>query len=124
MLKSWHRWPGTLKLGVWWTLLIPDPEAECGSRRVKVTAWYCVTNAEKGRVTATRGSKFYRDLLVVLGRRPRQRGRLPINAFDKVLCEVLVRTVTKDERQRDLCEAAQYSVVHRVLSRVAGGSNF
>jgi hypothetical protein len=62
-------------------------------------------------------SHLYREICELYGRRPRL-DRLPLTAFQDVLLLGRVKTVTRDQQQESIPEAARYSVVDKILGKV------
>src|SRR5438128_9677879 len=60
---------GAPRIIVEWDVLVPDPEAELGRRRVRVSRYYRVEIAPGGRVRAPRSSDYARDWMRVTGQR-------------------------------------------------------
>jgi len=111
----------TLKLVVRWSVLVPDRDAELGRRIVVLPRHYNIAPASKGRFRAGKNSDLCREAVRVTGRRIQRRDRLSGRVFSQVLCLVEVATVDKDSRGRPL-GLASYSVVRRVIERLAGGN--
>lgn len=65
-------------------------------------------------------SKLYRAWVVASGgQKPTRRDRLTLEAFKHRLFRVVVRTVTHDSEQRELPKDQRYSVIDRLLERLA-----
>src|SRR5713101_560568 len=77
--------PAAAKLSVEWAVLVPDPEAEFGTRKVTLCRHYNVLALGPGRYRATRTGGLTREWSIVTGRRPR-RDRPAANAFVGVAC--------------------------------------
>lgn len=112
--------PTSAKLVVRWQVLVPDPDAEFGTRVVVLARHYNVEVIKKGRYRAPRHGDLAREWMRVTRRRTRRDRQSP-NVFIKVLCLVDVATVEVDGRGKPLGEAA-YSVVRRVIERLGGGT--
>lgn len=120
--------PGTLypafrgrKLRVDWNVLVPDAAHPDGRRRVILHRHYNVGKGPQGRFTVRVHSRLAREWTIATGRRMSRRQSFSRNAFQGVLCRVVVRTVTEDRNQRALAPEVQYSVIDRIEARLAGG---
>lgn len=71
--------------------------------------WYRVPGY-KPRVSARARSDIVREFSAVLGRRIRH-DRIPLEALANVVIIVEVKTVTRDQRQKELVAVNQYSVI-------------
>jgi len=103
-------------------VLVPGEEGK--QRTVRLNRYYNVRRT-KGRLHASPATDFYREWVLITGRRPTRRGRLAASALVNVMVEVRVETVTqaapRGGRRRPLPEGAHYSVVREILSVIAGG---
>jgi hypothetical protein len=113
----------TDKLLVPFIVMVPDPDAEHGHRRVRVFRAYNVRRTSDGHFIAGRASDFLRESAIALGRRVRRRERPGTGVFDRVLFSVVVRTVTRDHRQHRLHVNNEYSAIDCIIDRLAGGSS-
>jgi hypothetical protein len=110
------------KVRVAWEVLLPDEHADYGHRRVRLHRYYNVRR--KGtRVIPAEYGHYLREWMLVAGRRPTRGDRVAPRAFIGVLCLVEVRVVVGDAEQRALPDCARYSIVARLLERLAGGAN-
>ena len=114
--------PDACKLIIRWQVLVPDRAADFGRRIVVLERFYNVKRKKDRRYEAGPNSDLAREWAAVTGRRRTRREPLTPKAFVTVLCRVQVETVVRDGRDRSLAEAATYSVVRRVIGRVAGGN--
>jgi hypothetical protein len=113
---------GAPRIVVEWDVLVPDSDAEFGTRQVRLPRFYRVQAAAGGRVPAPRSGDYARAWMRVTGRRIERLDRLSPGVFVGVLCVVEVVTVTHDYRQQLLPDCARYSRIGRILERKAGSA--
>jgi hypothetical protein len=110
----------SLKARVGWDVIVPDQLADYGQRVVRLHRFYNVRRVG-GRIVPPPYGHYVREWTLVAGRRPSRGDRIGPRAFFGVSCLVEVRTVEADSEQESLPACARYSIVARVLERLAGG---
>jgi hypothetical protein len=118
--KDWQRYIfRTWKLAVQFKVLVNGPEQP--EEQVTLERWYHV-DVKQRRIAAGRHSDYRREWTLATARRPTRADRLAPRVFARVMFKVEVKTVVKNWNQYDLSEPNQYSIIGRILERVAGGS--
>lgn len=69
------------------------------------------------------GSDLCKDLILLYGRPARKNTRLSLSLFKGKILKVKVKSVKKDRDQLDVALHQQYSVISRIVSVEAGGTN-
>lgn len=108
---------GTTKLALTFTVLVPGPSMPDGLRRVKLERFYSGRLVDR-RFKAGRSSDYAREWMLVTGRRPARHDRMSPTFLSGKLLVVVVRTVVRDGRQRELPEQARYSVVDHIVKAI------
>lgn len=111
------------KLQVNFVVLVPDPAAPGGTRKITLPRFYNLTSGPEGRARAGANSDYRREWVKITGRRPTRADRLSPAVFKGTLVLVTVRTVTEDFKQDALHDCSQYSIIGAVLGVVAGGGH-
>jgi hypothetical protein len=78
--------------------------------------WYRVNDYRGGRIQAGKQSDIVREVSRVLGRRVRI-DRIAVSDLANMPVKVLVRTVTKNSRQRPIGQVNHYSTIEELLER-------
>ena len=81
-----------------------------------------MSDSGMGRVTAGRHSHYRREWTLARGRRPSRADHLPPSVFGRVAFLADVKTVVRDQGQHALIPENQYSIIARLVERVAGGA--
>ena len=110
------------KLAVELDVLVPDPDVEIGHRRVRLERFYNVRPAPDRRIQASKWGAYLREWMLAANRRPSRHDRLSPRVFTNVLFRVEVATVTQNGKHDPLHELSHYSVVRRIIERLAGGA--
>lgn len=114
-----HLFGGLPKLCVCYLALLHGPEQP--ELQVRLERWYHV-GFRHGRVTAGRHSHYRREWTLATGRRPSRADHLPPSVFGRVAFLADVKTVVRDQGQHALIPENQYSIIARLVERVAGGA--